>query len=306
MDIVFSLLQNVLEEGFIYGIVAMGVYITYKILDFPDLSVDGTFPLGCAVTAALIVGGVNPWLACAASFGAGVLAGCVTGLLHVKLRVTDLLSGIIVMTACWSINMLILGIHMPNPLAGNSLLQFYNQPTIFTTLPVSLLPAGLYRYRVLILTAVLAVAVKLLMDWFLRTKSGMLLRAAGDNPQFVTSLAKDQGSMKIMGLAIGNGCTALAGSILAQQAESATVSIGTGMVVQALAAVIIGVSVFGRIRALRSTTAVLLGTVLYKAVLLIAMLWLPATFLKLTMAVLFVAALMTDRVGKKKGSAIHG
>ena len=306
MDVVFSLLQNVLEEGFIYGIVAMGVYITYKILDFPDLSVDGTFPLGCAVTAALIVGGVNPWLACIAAFAAGALAGCVTGLLHVKLRITDLLSGIIVMTGCWSLNLLILGAHMPNPLAGNALLQFYNQPTIFTSFPVALLPESLYRFRVLFLAAVLAVVVKLLMDWFLRTKSGMLLRAAGDNPQFVTSLAKDQGSMKIMGLAIGNGCTALAGSILAQQAESASVSIGTGMVVQALAAVIIGTSVFGRIKKFKSTSAVLLGTILYKAVLLIAMLWLPATFLKLTMAVLFVAALLTDRVGKKKGSVAHG
>lgn len=306
MDVIFSLLQNVLEEGFIYGIVAMGVYITYKILDFPDLSVDGTFPLGCAVTAAMIVGGINPWLACIASFAAGILAGCVTGLLHVKLRVTDLLSGIIVMTGCWSINLVILGAHMPNPLAGNSLLQFYNMPTIFTSFPMSLLPEGIYRYRVVILSAILALVVKFLMDWFLRTKKGMLLRATGDNAQFVTSLAKDQGGMKILGLTIGNGCTALSGSILAQQAESASVSIGTGMVVQALAAVIIGTSVFGRIKQLKSTSAVLLGTILYKAVLLVAMLWLPSTFLKLTMAVLFVAALLTDRVGKKKGSVSHG
>lgn len=303
MDIVLSLLQNVLEEGFIYGIVAMGVYITYKILDFPDLSVDGTFPLGCAVTAALITAGVNPWLACIAAFIAGSLAGCVTGLLHVKLRVTDLLSGIIVMTGCWSINLLLLAMHMPNPLAGNALLQFYNQPTIFTSFPVSLLPDGLYRYRVLILVAVLAIVVKLIMDWFLQTKRGMLLRATGDNVHFVTALAKDQGAMKIMGLAIGNGCTALAGSILAQQAESASVSIGTGLVVQALAAVIIGSSVFGRIKKLRPTTAVLLGTMLYKGVLLVAMLWLPSTFLKLTMAILFVAALLTDRIGKKGGVA---
>ena len=306
MDVIFSLLQNVLEEGFIYGIVAMGVYITYKILDFPDLSVDGTFPLGCAVTAAMIVGGINPWLACIASFIAGILAGCITGLLHVKLRVTDLLSGIIVMTGCWSINLVILGAHMPNPLAGNSLLQFYNMPTIFTSFPMSLLPEGIYRYRVVILSAILALVVKFLMDWFLRTKKGMLLRATGDNAQFVTSLAKDQGGMKILGLAIGNGCTALSGSILAQQAESASVSIGTGMVVQALAAVIIGISVFGRIKQLKSTSAVLLGTILYKAVLLVAMLWLPSTFLKLTMAVLCVAALLTDRVGKKKGSVSHG
>ena len=302
MDFIVS----ILEQGLIYGILGLGVYITYKILDFPDLSVDGTFPLGCAVTAAMIVGGINPWLACIASFIAGILAGCITGLLHVKLRVTDLLSGIIVMTGCWSINLVILGAHMPNPLAGNSLLQFYNMPTIFTSFPMSLLPEGIYRYRVVILSAILALVVKFLMDWFLRTKKGMLLRATGDNAQFVTSLAKDQGGMKILGLAIGNGCTALSGSILAQQAESASVSIGTGMVVQALAAVIIGTSVFGRIKQLKSTSAVLLGTILYKAVLLVAMLWLPSTFLKLTMAVLFVAALLTDRVGKKKGSVSHG
>ena len=117
---------------------------------------------------------------------------------------------------------------------------------------------------------------------------------------------ESKGNMKILGLAIGNGCTALAGSILAQQAESATVSIGTGMVVQALASVIIGASVFGRIRRLKPTSAVLLGTILYKAVLLIAMLWLPAVFLKLTMAALFVAALLTDRIGKKKGGVVHG
>ena len=128
---------------------------------------------------------------------------------------------------------------------------------------MTLLPDALYRCRVLILAAVLAIVVKVLMDAFLRTKGGMLLRAAGDNPQFVTSLGRDQGNMKILGLAIGNGCTALAGSILAQQA-SATVSIGTGMVVQALASVIIGASVFGRIRRLKPTSAVLLGTILYK------------------------------------------
>lgn len=306
MNIAFSLLLNVLEEGFIYAIVAMGVYITYKILDFPDLSVDGTFPLGCAVTAALITGGMNPWPALVLSFGAGALMGCITGLLHVRLRVTDLLSGIIVMTACWSINMLILGIHQPAPLSGNSLLQFYNQPTIFTAFPLALLPDALRRYRVVLLSAVLAIAVKLLMDWFLRTKRGLLLRATGDNNQFVTSLGCDQGRMKILGLAIGNGCTALSGSVLAQQTESASLSIGTGMVVQALASVIIGVSVFGRIHKLKSTSAVLLGTILYKAVLLIAMLWLPSTFLKLTMAVLFVGALLTDRIGKKKGGAAHG
>ena len=302
MDVIFPLLKNVLEESFIYGLMVMGVYITYKILDFPDLSVDGTFPLGGCVTAILITAGVNPWAACVAAFLAGAAAGCVTGVLHVKLKVTDLLSGIIVMTALLSLNMVILG-----GVQGKALLQFYNLPTIFTSAPMSLLPEPIYRYRVLILSFILALAVKLIMDWFLKTKCGLLLRAAGDNAQFVTSLARSQGRMKILGLAIGNGCTALAGSVLAQQAENATTAIGTGMVVQALAAVIIGMSVFGRVRVMRPTTMVLLGTVIYKAILLLAMMWLPSTFLKLAMAVLFVATLVAERASRKKrGGEQHG
>lgn len=301
MDIILPLIKNVLEEGFIYGIMVMGVYITYKILDFPDLSVDGTFPLGCCVTAVLITAGVNPWAACILAFLAGAAAGCVTGILHVKLRVTDLLSGIIVMTALLSINMVVLG-----GVQGKSLLQFFNLPTIFTSGPMALLPAPVYKYRVILLSFLLALAVKLVMDWFLRTKCGLLLRASGDNAQFVTSLARSQGRMKILGLAIGNGCTALAGSILAQQAENASTAIGTGMVVQALAAVIIGMSVFGRVKVMKPTTMVLLGTVLYKAILLLAMLWLPSTFLKLTMAALFVVVLLAERASRReKGGGAH-
>lgn len=297
-----SLMKTVLEEGFIYGIMVMGVYITYKILDFPDLSVDGTFPLGCSVTAILITVGVNPWLACLAAFAAGAAAGSITGLLHVKLRVTDLLSGIIVMTALLSINMVVLG-----GVQGKALLQFFNRPTIFTSAPAALLPPAFYKYRVVLIALLLAVAVKLALDWFLRTKCGLLLRAAGDNTHFVTSLAQSQGAMKILGLAIGNGCTALAGSVLSQQAESASTAIGTGMVVQALASVIIGTSVFGRLPLLKPTTTVLLGALLYKTVLLLAMLWLPSVFLKLTMAVLFVAILLSERASRvRKEGTIHG
>lgn len=297
MDIALGLIKNVLEESFIYGIMIMGVYITYKILDFPDLSVDGTFPLGACGTAALISAGVNPWLACVLAFLLGAAAGSFTGLLHVKLKVTDLLSGIITMTALWSVNLFIL--------RGSAILQFYNQPTIFTSGPVALLPPAIYRYRVALVTFLFVVAVKLILDWFLRTKAGLLLRAAGDNTQYVTALARDQGRMKILGLAIGNGCTALAGAIFAQQAESASVSIGTGMVVQALAAVIIGTSVFGRIQAMGSTTKALAGTVIYKAILVIAMLYLPPNALKLAMAALFITALLTDRLGRKKGGLVR-
>ena len=284
MDIFLNLLVNVLEEGFIYGIMAMGVYITYSVLHFPDLSVDGTLPLGACVTAVLISAGVNPLLALGCAFLCGCLAGAVTGFLHVKLHISDLLSGILVMTALWSINLVIL---------GTAVMPFYNKPTVFNTGLVKLLPVSLYPRRVLIILFVIVLIVKLLVDLYYRTKSGLLLRAAGDNDQYVTSLAVNPGRMKVLGLMLGNGLTALSGSVLAQQAESANVSSGTGMVVMGLAAVIIGTSLLKGIKWLKPTTMVVVGAVLYKACLVAAMqLGLPTNYLKLLMAVLFVIALV--------------
>ncbi len=300
MDIVLGLIQNILEEGFIYGIMAVGVYITYQVLGFPDLSVDGTFPLGACVTGALITAGVNPWLACLAAFACGAAAGCVTGLLHVKLRITDLLSGILVMTGMWSINLVITN--------GSAVLPFYNKPTIFTSGPAGVLSGSISKYRVVILVAISCIIVKLLIDLYLKTRSGLLLRASGDNPQYVTSLGKDPGTMKIIGLAIGNGCTALAGCILAQQAESANVSSGTGMVVMALASVIIGINLFKKVKFVKATTAVVFGAIAYKTCLVIAMqLGLPTNFLKLLMAVLFTIALVSNNLfaGRRKRQNVN-
>lgn len=292
MAVFLSLIENVLEEGFIYGIMAMGVYITYSILDFPDLSVDGTFPLGACVTAALITLGVNPWIACLAAFLLGAAAGSLTGFLHVKLKITDLLSGILVMTAMLSVNLAITG--------GSPVLAFYNKPTIFTSGPAALLPKVLYQHRVVLLGFVCALLVKLTLDRYLKTRSGLLLRAAGDNMQYVVSLGKNPGTVKILGLAIGNGCTALAGSILSQQAESANVFGGTGMVVMGLASVIIGISVLGKIKIMRKTTMALLGAVIYKTCLSAAMqLGLPTNYLKLLMAVLFTLALVSNNLFSK-------
>ena len=317
MDIILRLLTNVLEEGLIYSIMAIGVFITYSVLHFPDLSVDGTLPLGACVTAALIdagkqtaVGahpvifaGINvssplvtsllslashPVAALCVSFLFGCLAGAVTGFLHVKLRISDLLSGILTMTGLWSVNLLILG--------GRSVMPFYDAPTVFNSGLARLLPGGLYARRVLIMLAVIVLVVKLIVDLYYRTKSGLLLRATGDNDQFVTSQAVDPGRMKVLGLVIGNGLTALSGGILAQQAESANVSGGTGMVVMGLASVIIGSSLLGGVRFLKPTTAVLFGSVVYKAALMIAMqLGLPTNFLKLLMTALFVVALVSGK-----------
>lgn len=293
-----SILINILEEGFIYGIMAMGVYITYAVLDFPDLSVDGTLPLGACVTGVLIAAGVNPVLALLVSFLAGSAAGACTGLLHVKLGIRDLLSGILVMTALLTINLLVTG--------KQSVIYINKLPTIFTDGLVTLLPESLYAYRRVIILLIVVAAVKLVMDLFFKTRLGLLLRASGSNLQYVTSLAVNPGHMKILGLTLGNGLTALAGSVLAQQARSASVSSGTGMVVMGLASVIIGTTLFKRVRFIKATTQVVIGSLVYKACLAIAtLLKLDTVYLKLLMSVLFIIALVGGRALEKRGKGGH-
>lgn len=297
LSIFFGLGEVVLREGFIYGIMAMGVYITYKILDFPDLSVDGTFPLGGCVAAALITIGADPWLVCLAAFTAGACAGCVTGLLHVKLGITDLLSGILVMTAMWSVNLIITG--------GAAIKQFFNMDTIFNSGIVNALPEPLFAHRQVIMVFFIALFVKYALDWYLSTKNGLLLRASGDNSQYVTSLGRNPGSMKILGLALGNGCTALAGCILAQLNQNADINSGKGMVVMALASVIIGISLFKRLSFVKFVTMAVLGSVVYKACLMIALqLGLPNSYLKLLMAVLLTVAIVSEKFNPKGGGKL--
>ena len=289
-----AILINILEEGFIYGILAMGVYITYKVLDFPDLSVDGTLPLGACLTGVLITHGVSPVLSLLISFLAGCLAGSVTGFLHVKLRVTDLLSGILVMTALLTVNLLI---------TGKQAVVYINKlPTIFSSGLVELLPESLSTYRRVIMLFIVVALVKLCMDLFFKTKLGLLLRAAGSNLQYVTSLSINPGSIKILGLMLGNGLTALSGSVLAQQSRSASVASGTGMVVMGLAAVIIGTTLLGRVRFVAATTQVIIGSIIYKACLAMATLMrIDTVYLKLLMSVLFVVALVAGRSFENKG-----
>ena len=291
MQIVLNVLKVTLEEGLMYALLALGVYLTYSILDFPDLSVDGTMPLGAILSGVLILKGVNLWVCLLVSFLAGAAFGSLTGALHVKLKIRPLLSGILVYTALLSVNLVILFLFND----GNSVASFFRKPTIFSAFPVSLLPetvGGLY-IRQLAVGLVLVVVCKLLLDAFLRTKSGLLLRATGDNAGFVTMLARDPGRSKIIGLALGNGFAALAGSVIAQAKGSADQQMGVGMVVLGLASVIIGLSLFRGIRRLRATTAVVLGSIAYKACLSVALaLGLPTEYLKLLMAALFVLALL--------------
>lgn len=283
-----DIIKGVLEQGFIYGIMALGVYITYKILDFPDLSVDGTFPLGAAISAVLLTKGINPWLAIAAAIAAGALAGLFTGIIHVKFRVQDLLSGIITMTALYTINLRI---------TDKANLPIFNEKTIFNSGVAEFLPKA---YRVVIMVFILVAVMKLLMDWYLKTRSGFLLFAAGDNKTLVTALAKDQGKVKIMGLVLANALVAMSGAVMCQQQRFFEITMGTGAIMIGLASVIIGINLFKNMTFIKATLAVVIGAVIYKGCIAAAIaVGLQATDMKLITALLFLLVLTIN--GRKKG-----
>lgn len=284
--------MTIIEQGLIYGILALGVYITYNILDFPDLTTDGSFPLGAAVTAALITRGVNPYLTLPIAFAADALAGVCTGLIHVKGRVRDLLSGIIMMTALWTINLRI---------AGTSNVPLFSKETIFKNdFLAGLFPDAMGSYSTLIVIVILALITKVVLDFYMKSKSGFLLRAVGDNEKLVTALAKDQGNVKILGLAIANGLVALSGCIFCQEERVFEISMGTGAVVIGLASVIIGTSLFRNLTFMKATTSVVIGSVLYKACTAVAMKNFEPQDMKLITAVLFLIVLLISMERKKK------
>lgn len=288
-----SLIIGILEQGLIYGIMAMGVYITYTILDFPDLSVDGTFPLGIAVCFVMLRNGLNPWLALLAAFAAGCAAGMFTGIFNVKLKIRNLLCGILTMTALYSINYSIVG-------KASDFLSM-ETATIFSTTSEIFGEEHLALYSKLVIIFIIALIAKLGLDWYLRTKSGFLLRSVGDNEGLVITLAKNPGTVKIIGLIISNGLVSLAGAVYCQYSRAFNVGSGTGTVVMGLAAVIIGTTVFKKIRFMRITTGVLLGMIVYKACISIALAaGLRSQDTNLMITVLFIATLMLNEFVLKK------
>lgn len=290
MDLIIS----TATQGFIYALLSYGIYITYKILDFPDLTVDGSFPLGAAITAVLLVKGANPFAAMLAAILAGAVAGLVTGVIHVKFGVRDLLAGIITMTALFSINLQI---------AGSNLAVERAMDTIFTSGPImAIMGNSSLMLRKFVMSLIVAVLFKLILDWYLRTKSGMLLRAVGDNSTLVTTLAKDKGIVKILGLVIANGLVALSGAMVCMEQRAFSSTMGTGQMVFGLAAVIIGTTLFRKMSFVKGTTAVLAGSVFYKACIQVAIsLGLPANLMKLATAVLFLLVLVLGN--RQKGGA---
>ena len=290
MDVVGNLLAFSVYEGLVFAFVALGVYITFRVLAFPDLTVDGSFPLGGAVAAILIINGANPWLATMVAFVAGAGAGLITSLLNTKLRINALLSGILMMVALYSVNLIIM---------GRANIPLLREVTVFdhvadwsgieSNLTLSIVFCG-----------VLLLLFLVFLNWFLRTEVGLALRATGDNEQMVRGLGASTDMTTIMGVSLSNGSVALAGALIAQNQGFADVGMGIGMIVMGLASVIIGEGLF-RPRGLTWVLlAVLGGTFAYRLFLGIALrLGLPPSDLKLITAALVVIALAVPYIQKK-------
>lgn len=274
-----------LEQGMAFGIMALGVYITFRILNFADLTVDGSLPLGAAVSAKMIVSGYDPVASVLVAIAAGGAAGAVTGLLHTRLKIAPLLSGIITMTALYSINLRVMG--SPN-------IPLLNIDTIFDTL--SFLS---YPWNNLIILVLLAFVIKLALDAFLNTLLGFALRATGDNPQMLKSLGTSTATTKLIGLVVANALVALSGALVCQFQRFSDVGMGIGTIIAGLASVIIGEVIIGKSKFLNTTTGVIIGSFIYRFIIGFALtLGFKASDLKLLTAILVVFLLVTPRIKK--------
>lgn len=283
---------GILEEGLIYAILALGVLITYRILDFPDLTVDSSFPLGAAVSAILTVNGMHPVLTLLMATLAGAAAGAGHGLIHVKwprarpAQRHHHHDGAV--------------FHQPAH-RGQGHLPFFNMDTLFDNALVDSLPAALAPWSKVLVVLVIVLVVKVLLDLFMNTKAGFLLRAEGDNPAVVATLARDGGLVKIEGLIIANALVALSGAVMAQKNRVFEISMGTGAIVFGLAAVIIGTNIFKNRQKVNSSTAAIVGSIIYKACVALALsMGLVPQDLKLVTAALFLIILVLGNVRRKK------
>jgi putative ABC transport system permease protein len=284
-------LWGALEIGLIFGLVALGVLISFRVLRFPDLTVDGSFPLGGAVAATLISLGVDPFISTAAAMAAGALAGMITGWLNVSLKIMDLLASILMMIALYSINLRIMG--RPN-------VPLIMEPTIFTVLLPQWLPDYIERPLILVLVVLV---VKLLLDAFFGTRTGLAMRATGSNPRMARAQGIATGHAILGGMALSNAMVAFAGALFAQTQGGADISLGVGTIVIGLAAVIVGESILPARRLVLATLAVILGAVLYRFFIALALnsdfIGLKAQDLNLVTAVLVTIALVLPMLKRR-------
>lgn len=269
------------ELGLIYAVMALGVYLTFRILNFPDLTVDGSFTTGAAVSAIMIINGVPPLVATIAAFGAGLVAGWITGMLHTKGKINGLLAGILTMIALYSINLRIM---------GRANLPLLREDTLITPLREGGYLGGIVA---ILAFAAVALALKFALDWFLHTDLGLSMQATGDNEEMIRSFGVSTDRMKILGLSLSNGLVALCGALVAQYQGFADIGMGIGLILVGLASVIIGQAVFGGRLIMIATLAVVLGSVLYRIVIQFALMaGLDPNDMKLISAVLVVVALI--------------
>ncbi|WP_036605405.1 ABC transporter permease [Paenibacillus assamensis] len=277
------------ELGLLYAIMALGVYVTFRVLDFPDLTVDGSFTTGAGIAAIGISSGLHPLAATLLAVAGGALAGMMTGLIHTKGKINPLLSGILMMIALHSINLRIMG--KPN-------IGLLNQETLFTSLEKG--------FMFIAVVGALVLAIKFIIDWFLKTDIGLALRATGDNARMIRSFGVKTDSTIVVGVSLSNALVALSGALVAQYQGYADLQSGVGMIVIGLASVIIGEAIFGKRTIARVTLAVLLGAVLYRLILAVALqMEVDSTDLKLLTALIVVFALTLPRIrGNMKQKAV--
>ena len=276
---------SALDLGLIYGLMALGVYLTFRVLDFPDLTVDGSFTTGAAVAASLIIAGQSPWIATAAGAAAGAVAGLVTGLLHTKGRINPLLAGILTQIALYSINLRIMGRANLPLLRTDTLLSGLRDDRVLGTWA----SVGIF--------ALVVFAFMLALDWFLNTDLGLALQATGDNERMIRAQGVSTDNTKILGLSLSNALVALAGGLIAQYQGFADIGMGIGLIVAGLASVIIGQAVIPGRRFIFATLAVVVGSVVYRIVIQLALTaGADPNDMKLISALLVIAALLLPRL----------
>jgi putative ABC transport system permease protein len=296
-------------QGLGFGGLALGVYLTFRVLDFPDLTVDGSFPLGAAIASVFIIGGGNPYFSLLLAFVVGALAGMATGLIHTRLKINGLLASILVLTGSFTITLRIM---------GQANIPLLNANTIFT--PFKPFFRDLFSERwgnewVRVHANVMAIVIffaimlllKLVIDWFLHTEQGLALRATGDNPQMIRALGVNTDRMKILGLVISNGLVGISGALMAQSQGFADVNSGAGLIIAGLAAVIIGETLLDTGTVARATAAVIIGMIIYRLAIAVALtisipipggesFKLEATDIKLATALLVLIALALPHI----------
>ncbi|MFJ7725783.1 ABC transporter permease [Neobacillus sp. NPDC097160] len=303
----FTAIFGSFEAGIIYAIMALGVYLSFRILDFPDLTVDGSFVTGAALSAVLIANGVNPFIATIAALFAGFAAGCITGLLHTFGKINNLLAGILMMIALYSINLRIM---------GRSNIPLLNTDTTFTKISGFFEKTGIDSFFNSILSAVglgddlpetwgilifmifVTFLIKFFTDWFLKTEIGLAIRATGDNKRMIRSLSANTNLLVILGLGLSNALVAFSGALIAQQSGFADVGMGIGMIVIGLASVIIGEALFGTRTIARTTLAVIGGAIIYRLVITLALRvgFLETGDMKLITALIVIIALTAPKI----------